>query len=81
MSRLVLHHRLHLLRDQAKGKPRLVLEGGAIAGYESGSGTATLVFTAPAGKGVDVTAVDLNGGVVLATEAAATIRAADLTLR
>ena len=64
-----------------KGKPRLVLEGGGFAGYESGSGTDTLVFTAPGGKGIDVTAVDLNGGMVIATEAAATIRAADLTLR
>ena len=64
-----------------KGKPRLVLEGGGFAGYESGSGTDTLVFTAPAGKRVDITAVDLNGGTIIATEAAATIRTADLTLR
>ena len=54
-----------------KGKPRLVLEGGGFAGYESGSGTDTLVFAVPAGKGAKVTAVDLNGGAIIATEAAA----------
>ena len=64
-----------------KGKPRLVLDGGGFAGYESGSGTDTRVCAVAADQGVRVKAVDLNGGMVIATEAAATLPAADLTLR
>ncbi len=63
-----------------KGKPRLDLEGGGVAAYESGSGTSTLLFALAAGHRADVKTVDLNGGAVMATEAAATIRAADVTL-
>ena len=63
-----------------KGKPRLVLADGELADYESGSGSAILVFTVPAaGLGAGVKSVDLNGGAVFATEAAATLRLADLT--
>jgi pectate lyase len=63
-----------------KGKPRLVLADGELADYESGSGSAILVFTVPAaGQGAGVKSVDLNGGAIFATEAAATLRLADLT--
>jgi pectinesterase len=64
-----------------KGKPRLVLEGGGFARYESGSGTATLVFAVPAGNRAEVRGIDLDGGAVIASEAAAKTLAADLTLR
>ncbi len=63
-----------------KGKPRLALHDGAFADYTSGSGTDTLVFTVPEGKHGEVTAVDLNGGVIIASEAAATTRWAELAL-
>jgi hypothetical protein len=43
--------------------------------YQTGGGTDTLVFASKAGTGADVTAFDLNGGAVIANEAAATIRA------
>jgi pectinesterase len=58
-----------------KGKPRLVLKDGGYAMYQTGGGTDTLVFASKAGTGAEVTSFDLNGGAVIATEAAATIRA------
>ncbi len=63
-----------------KGKPRLMLRDGGLAGYTSGSGTDTLTFTISKGSPGEVTAVELNGGAIVATEAAATIRFADLSL-
>lgn len=63
-----------------KGKPRLILRGGGLAGYTSGSGTDTLVFTISKGSPGDVATVDLNGGAIMATEAAAAIRFANLSL-
>jgi pectinesterase len=63
-----------------KGKPRLVLADGGLADYKSGSGSAVLAFTIPtAGQGVGVKSVDLNGGAINATEAAATLRLADMS--
>jgi len=63
-----------------KGKPRLVLHGGGFAEYASGSGGDALVFTVPEGKHGQVVAVDLHGGAIIASEASAAIRAAELAL-
>jgi len=63
-----------------KGKPRLKLRDKTFAGYATGSGTDTLVFTIPKNSPGEVAAVKLNGGVIIACEAAVTIRAADLSL-
>jgi hypothetical protein len=78
-----------------KGHPRLALRNGAFADCTSGSGTDTLIFTAPArpelARGELVEPVepaanataakfDFNGGTILATEAAATLRFATAAL-
>ena len=63
-----------------KGKPRLKLSDGTFADYASGSGSDTLVFTLPQGKSAEMASVDLNGGAIIATEAGATLRLAQLTL-
>ena len=63
-----------------KGKPRLVLKSGGFADYASGSGSNALVFTSSGAAQSGVAGVDLQGGNIIATEAAATIRVADLTL-
>jgi pectinesterase len=64
-----------------KGKPWIVLRSGGHAEYASGSGTNTLSFTVPAGARAEAAKLDLQGGAVIATEAATTLRHADLTLR
>jgi pectinesterase len=64
-----------------KGKPRLALRAGGYADYASGSGTNTLSFTVPPGVQAEAAKLDLNGGAIIATEAAATLRQADVTLR
>jgi pectinesterase len=61
-----------------KGRPQLVLRDG-LADYVSGSGTDTLVFRVQ-GKPGAVTSVDLNDGAIIATEAGATLRPAQLKL-
>jgi pectinesterase len=63
-----------------KGKPRLKLSDGAVADYASGSGTEALTFNLPKGGATEVVSVDLNGGAVIASEADATLRLAQLTL-
>ena len=63
-----------------KGKPRLVLRDGKFAAYASGSGTETLSFSLPKENAGEVESVDLNGGAILASEAAATLRMAMLSL-
>ncbi len=63
-----------------KGHPRLRLRDGKFAGYVSGSGTETLVFHLPDAKAGEVESVDLNGGAIIATEAAAMLRATGLVL-
>jgi pectinesterase len=63
-----------------KGKPRLKLSDGAFADYASGSGTDTLIFNLPKGGANEVAAVDLHGGAIIASEAGATMRLAQLTL-
>ncbi len=63
-----------------KGKPRLALRGGGFADYDSGSGSVALVFNFPKETTSEVAAVDLNGGAIIASEAAATPRMAQLSL-
>ena len=63
-----------------KGRPRLKLQDGTFAHYVSGSGTDTLFFGPPKDAATFVTAVDLNGGVIIASEASATLRMARLML-
>jgi len=63
-----------------KGKPRLILKSGGSGDYASGSGSNALVFTSSGAAQSGVAGVDLQGGNIIATEAAATIRVADLTL-
>ncbi len=64
-----------------KGKPQIDTRAGGHATYASGSGTATLVFTMPSGAPAEAAKLDLHGGAIVATEAAAALRTADLTLR
>ena len=64
-----------------KGHPRVTLESDKFADYASGSGTDTLIFTAPAGDRLQIKTVDLNGGAIIASEAAASLLPADLSLR
>lgn len=67
-------------RVTVKGTPLLRWPEGGRATYASGSGSTALVFiaaTAPTGR---PHALELAGGSILATEAAATLRLADLTL-
>ena len=63
-----------------KGSPRLALHGGEFADYKSGSGTDTLVFAEPLEKQGEAVSLDLNGGAIIATEASATLRLAELAL-
>lgn len=63
-----------------KGKPRLVLGAGKFADYVGGSGSNTLVFRVPEGVVDEVVSVDLNGGAIIATEAAAMMRAAQIAM-
>ncbi len=63
-----------------KGKPRLFLGSDGFADYASGSGTDTLDFTLHPNVRGKVASVELNGGDIIATEAAATLRAADVSL-
>ncbi len=62
-----------------KGKPRLVLKSGGFANYASGSGSNTLLFAASAGHHSAVKKMDLQGGAIVASEAAATLRIADVS--
>jgi pectinesterase len=63
-----------------KGMPRLKLSDGAFADYASGSGTDTLTFNLPKDGVIKMASVDLNGGAIIASEAGATLRLAQLTL-
>jgi hypothetical protein len=64
--------------EKGDGTPGALADGG-LADYQSGSGCAVVVFTVPvAGQGAGVQSVDLNGGAIFATEAASTLRMADL---
>jgi len=63
-----------------KGKPQLKMCGSGVANYVSGSGGDTLLFELASNSGHEVCAVDLNGGAIVACEASAMLRAADLSL-
>jgi pectinesterase len=63
-----------------KGKPRLVLKSGNFADYADGSGSNMLWFAVQDMHMTGVTKVGLQGGVIIASEAAATIRVADVSL-
>ena len=63
-----------------KGKPRLKLGDGKFAEYASGSGTGALVFNFPAEGLNEVIGVDFNGGAIIASEASAFIRYAELAV-
>jgi pectinesterase len=63
-----------------KGKPRLTWRDGRSVDYISGSGSDLLVFVLPADVVGEVVAVDLNGGAIVACEASASLRAADVAL-
>ena len=79
---LIEEGRIQLAFDEVvtvKGRPHLLLRGGDVASYVSGSGTNLLTFGAPAGD-APPQGIDLNGGAILATEAATTLRPATLTL-
>jgi pectinesterase len=64
-----------------KGKPRLVLSSGESAVYVGGSGSSVLVFAAPSAQQSKVIQIDFQGGAIIATEAGATLRIADVTMR
>jgi pectinesterase len=59
-----------------KGKPQIAFSDGRMGGYVSGSGTDTITFS---GAG-EFERVALNDGVIIASEAAATLRFAALRL-
>ena len=63
-----------------KGKPRLVLKSGGFADYATGSGSNALIFAPLTGNQSEVMRVDLQGGAIIASEAAATIRMANVAL-
>jgi len=63
-----------------KGRPVLALRGGSSADFDGGSGTRRLVFVAPPGTQAAPLALELAGGAIIAAEAYATLRPADLTL-
>jgi pectinesterase len=62
-----------------KGKPRLTFPNGQPADFIGGSGTATLEFSSPAAAfGGVIPRLELNGGAIVACEAGATLRVAEL---
>jgi pectinesterase len=62
-----------------KGKPHVRMRDG-VANYVSGSGTDTLSFEPASDSDQEVLAVDLNDGAIIACEASAKLRAANLSL-
>jgi len=64
-----------------KGKPRLKMCGSDVANYVSGSGGDELVCERASDSADEVCAVDLNDGAIIACEASATLRPAELSLR
>ncbi len=63
-----------------KGKPQLAMKSTAVADYVSGSGTDTLNFAIPSGHEGVLGWVDLRGGAIIASEATASLRVANLSL-
>jgi pectinesterase len=65
----------------AKGKPRLALANGEFAEFVAGSGTNKLEFsTANTPTSALTPKLDLNGGAIIACDAGAAVRVADLTM-
>jgi pectinesterase len=65
-----------------KGHPRLAEHGEKFADYSAGSGTDTLTFKLSSGTATnrtDIMSIELNGGAIVASQAAATIVPADLS--
>jgi pectinesterase len=67
-------------RVTVKAKPKLVLNNGGLADFASGSGSDTLAFeiTGASDKPGKAVSLDLNGGAIIATEASATLRPAEI---
>jgi pectinesterase len=63
-----------------KDKPRLKMCSGDVAKYVSGSGGDTLLFERASDSEDEVCVVDLNGGAIIACEASARLRPANLSL-
>jgi|SRR5438093_8507836 len=63
-----------------KGKPRVTMRDGGVANYVAGSGTNRLSFELAWDSDHEVLAVDLNNGSILACEASAGLRLANLSL-
>ena len=63
-----------------KGKPNLILGDGTSCPYAAGSGTAMLDFDLGSGAAGDVKSIDLNGGAIIACQASAFERHAELAL-
>ena len=61
-----------------KGKPQIQLASGKLATYDHGSGSDLLVFAAPQGDAAQFKSFDLNGGAIIASEASAPVRTAQL---
>jgi len=64
-----------------KGRPRLKMPRGSVADYVSGSGSETLLFEPASHSGGEIFALELDGGVIIARDASANLRATDLLLR
>jgi hypothetical protein len=63
-----------------KGKPQLIMKPTGFADYVSGGGTDTLSFAVPSGLEAVPVEVDLKGGAIIASEATASLRFANLSL-
>lgn len=57
-----------------KGKPRLLMQSGGVAGYVSGSGSKTLFFSRSDGPQSEAVKLDLQNSAIIATEASASVR-------
>jgi pectinesterase len=64
-----------------KGKPQLKMCRSGLANYVSGSGEETLLFELASDFDDEVCSVDLNGGAIIACQASAGLRPANLALR
>jgi pectinesterase len=63
-----------------KGKPQLVMKPTGVADYVSGGGTDMLSFAVPSGQDAVPIEINLRGGTIIATEASASLRSANLSL-
>jgi pectinesterase len=63
-----------------KGKPRLKMCRTDVANYVSGSGGDTLLFEPTPNSGDEICSVDLNSGAIIACQASAALRLANVSL-